>query len=446
MESRQDGIPGTTRSRRGFAESGSFGKSTRRSRSRTGTPARRENPTLAAADKIFGDWVSSQASASTAGGGGTSASTTTPQRKSSSGVGSSSNPDDPSSAAARQTNVPTEMILRGYKSAAQQYAAINHYEQLAGRICEDYPREPPPEQRRYKSELRDPAIARSRGRGSRPLTPDERARVNRADGGEHWVKITFESVEAADAASFASPQRVLGYLVFAEPYKGMAPARDEAVPDVEALATAVGDHARSRSAAATDAPGTPRGGGRTDRTSRAASSFPAAALATPSLRMGRLGDLSASPPESRTSSQTLDTGTLTASSATVLEPTTATTTPGRAAGSGIDLGPRTPRNKNGDLANDEDSIFCRRIPTARKAQLLPADQALLPQPSYAQRMLNNLPFLKWFSGSMIGNEVPRTDAGDFDYNRASLYWKFIYWLDSWFSLFGGEIVTADKDD
>ncbi|KAG7128684.1 Nucleoporin NUP53 like protein [Verticillium longisporum] len=56
----QDGLPGV-RSRRGVAETGSFGRSTRRSRSRTGTPARRENPTLAAADKLFGSWKSSSA-------------------------------------------------------------------------------------------------------------------------------------------------------------------------------------------------------------------------------------------------------------------------------------------------------------------------------------------------------------------------------------------------
>jgi hypothetical protein len=95
---------------------------------------------------------------------------------------------------------------------------------------------------------------------------------------------------------------------------------------------------------------------------------------------------------------------------------------------------------------DEDSVFCRRIPTARRARLLPADQALLPQPTWTQRNLNRVPFLKWFSGSMIGNEVPRTDAGEFDWNRASLYWKIIWVLDAYCRLFGGEIVSADKDD
>ncbi len=100
--------------------------------------------------------------------------------------------------------------------------------------------------------------------------------------------------------------------------------------------------------------------------------------------------------------------------------------------------------KQGAEAGDE---YCKSIHTVRKAKLLPADQALLPQPSYTQRVVNQVPFLKWFSGSMIGNEVPRTvNTGEFDWDRASLYWKFIYWLDATFGLFRGEIMSADKDD
>jgi hypothetical protein len=47
---------------------------------------------------------------------------------------------------------------------------------------------------------------------------------------------------------------------------------------------------------------------------------------------------------------------------------------------------------------------------------------------------------------MIGNEVPRKEDGEFDHARASLYWKFIWWLDATFGLFRGEIMSADKDD
>jgi hypothetical protein len=422
-QNRQDGLPGSTRARRSVAETGSFGKSTRRSRSRTGTPARRENPTLAAADKIFGDWISNQASAPTS-----TATTPQPQRKSS---GLSTQPallaDDAAVGSSGTPRLvksePTEVILRGYRSSMQQYAAINHYEQLAGRICEDYSREPPMEQRRYKSELRDTAFTRRK-----PLTSEERAKVNRADGGEHWVKVTFESADAADAALFASPQRILGYMVYAEIYHGMSPTKDEAVPDMDSLVPVEDHHSRSRSVPATGA-ATPKFG---DISKGSASTLRG---------FGRLSDLS--PPTSHTSSQTIGTGTLStsgASSATVAIGTLNASAPLPGA-SDTDL-----RSSTGVSIPDEDSIFCRRIPTARKVKLISADQALLPQPSYTQRVLNKVPFLKWFSGSMIGNEVPRTDLGDFDWNRASLYWKVIWWLDSTFGLFGGEIVSADKDD
>jgi hypothetical protein len=95
----------------------------------------------------------------------------------------------------------------------------------------------------------------------------------------------------------------------------------------------------------------------------------------------------------------------------------------------------------------ENDIFCSRIPTARKANLLPAEQALLPQQSIMQRTLNAIPLVRWFGGSMIGNEVPRNEAGDFDWNRASLYWKLVWWLDATFGLFKGDVCSSiDKED
>ncbi|OLN96669.1 Nucleoporin NUP53 [Colletotrichum chlorophyti] len=420
----QDGLPGA-RTRRGVAETGSFGKSTRRSRSRTGTPARRENPTVAAADKLFGDWVSAQAAnnnlaantntASTVAGTATSSNpAVVPQRKTSGLsqpplLASAAADDTPAAAGPRVARrEPTEVILRGYRSPSQQYAAIAHYEQLAGRICEDYSREPPLDQRRYKSELRDPAFTRSR-----TLTAEERAKVNRADGGEHWVKVTFDSADAADAAIYSSPQRVLGYLVYAELYHGYPPSRDEPIPDVDSLVPSLDEQNRSQSV-----PAGSFGKHRTPRNHRTASKSASNPFAS---NTHLLSDLS--PPNSLTSSNTLETATIsnaTTSSATVTEAQ--------------------------PLLRTEDSIFCRRIPTARRAKLLPAEQALLPQQSYTQRVVNAVPFLKWFSGSMIGNEVPRTDNGDFDWNRASLYWKIIWWLDMNFGLFGGEILSADKDD
>ncbi|KAF4450675.1 Nucleoporin NUP53 [Fusarium austroafricanum] len=388
----QDAPQGSTRSRRSIAESGSFGKSTRRSRSRTGTPARsRENPTLAAADKLFGDWVTNQAAA---------APTQTVQRKSSGMM------QEEAPIPRAVTSHPVELILRGYRSSTQQYAAISHYESLAGTILEDYPREPPASQRRYKSELRDPAFTRRRN-----LTADERALVNRADGGEHWVKVTFESREAAEAATFASPQRILGHLVYAEPYRNVPPAKDEACPDIEITP----DHSRSQSMPA------------------AVSTNGRKSFSGPTSFNSRLLDLS--PPRSQTSSFTMDTGTISnshASTATITEP--------------FPLPQATTSSIEPMQIRDEDSVFCRRIPTARRATILPAEQALLPQQTMMQRVINAIPFVKWFGGSMIGNEVPRTETGEFDWSKASLYWKLIWWLDATFGLFSGDVLNADKDD
>lgn len=399
-----------------MAETGSFGKSTRRSRSRTGTPARgtKENPTLAAADKVFGEWLSQQKNENSSGG----ASTT----RKPAGV------SQEDSAAPKRTiqSTPVELILRGYRSSSQQYAAISHFEDLAGLVLEDYPRDPPTTQRRYKSDLRDPAYTRRRH-----LTADERALVNRADGGEHWVKVTFETAEAANAAMYASPQRILGHLVYAEPYRGVPLARDEACPDTgdlfaDGAAPGVAGLSRSQSVPANVGEAGPRrmggsGGG------------------LPQSFSSRLLDLSTAP-ESHRTSDTLDTATLSpsrGSTITAIDPFSASTSfPGAAsttAAEPIEIPP-------------EDSIFCRRIPTARRARLLPAEQALLPQQSVMQRFVGAVPFINWFGGSMIGNEVPRTETGEFDWNRASLYWKLIWWLDATFGLFRGDVYSIDKDE
>ncbi|EGX91077.1 hypothetical protein CCM_05234 [Cordyceps militaris CM01] len=411
-----EGGPATgTRARRTVAETGSFGKSTRRSRSRTGTPARKENPTLAAADKVFGDWLSKQNNNSGSGSNTT--------RKPAAGVNSQ---EDPAPQRAVQST-PVELTLRGYRSAAQQYAAISHYEELAGSVLEDYPRDPPTTQRRYKSDLRDPAYTRRRC-----LTPDQRALVNRADGGEHWVKVTFESADAANAAIYASPQRILGHLVYAEPYRGVPLARDEACPDTGDLFSDIlapgggGGLARSYSVPA--------------HVGETGSRRAAGGGGLPQSFSSRLLDLSTAP-ESRQTSDTLDTATLSpsrASSATAIDPFSASTAaPGvtstTTAAEPIEIPP-------------EDSVFCRRIPTARRARLLPAEQALLPQQSVMQRFVGAVPFINWFGGSMIGNEVPRMETGEFDWNRASLYWKFIWWLDATFGLFRGDVYSIDKDE
>ncbi|KAG6064882.1 hypothetical protein E4U32_007955 [Claviceps aff. humidiphila group G2b] len=396
-----EGHTGSMRTRRSMAESGSFGKSTKRSRSRTITaPSRtREAPTYTVADKIFGEWVSSQPSKAPPA--------VAHSRKSGGSMHDKAVAREKAAARRLIPLTPVEIILRGYRSPSQQYASIARYEELAGAILEDYPRNPPLGQRRYKSELRDTAITRTR-----QLNAEQRGRVNHAAGGVHWVKVTFESAEAAEAAISASPQRVLGCLVHAELYRGYPPTKDEACPDLESLLNVVDEPPKS-------IPVTRPARGPSDHRKGASGS------GMPTLLRSRLVDLSP-PNSSRTTSQTLDSATLTTTSSSSA---TMTATP-----------------ELGDPADVEDSDYCRRIPSARRVRLLPAEEALLPQQSAASRFFNSIPLINWFSGSMIGNEVPRTETGEFDWGRASLYWKFIWWLDATFDLFRGDVYSVDKDD
>ena len=94
----------------------------------------------------------------------------------------------------------------------------------------------------------------------------------------------------------------------------------------------------------------------------------------------------------------------------------------------------------------EDSVYCRRIPTAKKLQLLPASDALLPQQSAWQKFLTSIPIIGWITGDIIGSAVPRKEDGEFDWAMASFYWKLMWWLDFWLRVFGGDIAGNGKDE
>jgi hypothetical protein len=409
-ENSNDGNPvAAARPRRAVAETGSFGKSTRRSRSRTGTPAaKREDPTLAAADAIFSQFFAQKAAEKPE----------SPQRKQS--ISSISQPNLSAAPLAQiDGNVgtssryakkeppkePTEVILRGFKST-HQYAAIREYERIGGRICEDYPRDAPIEQRRFKSDLRDPASMRRR-----PLTAEEKAKAYKFAGGEHWIKVTFESAEAAEVAVEASPQTILGHIVSAELYRGVPPTADRANPvdgkQTQSLGAASGLGARPGPSSST----LPR------------------SFTTPSMREIGRGTNSLSPPDStNSSSHTLDTATLsytsgTASSATV---------------TGF-------RSSESTVPAQGSPAFCSKyIPTAKRMKLLPAEQALLPQQSFSKRVMSKIPLISWLSADIIGSAVPRTEQGEFDWVKASLYWKLVWWVDSMTGWF--DVCNNDKED
>ena len=240
------------------------------------------------------------------------------------------------SSASTSQREPTEVLLRGFKPG-QQYAAIDAFERIGGaRICEDYARDPPNGQR-FKSGPNFPP---------RPLTTEEKMKVNRYAGGEDWIKVTFESSQAADRAVYAPPQLINGNMVRAELYRGPPnPSPPVALPSAASGTTAT------------------------------TSGF---STSTASRRSG-LGQ-----------------------SSTLI----------------------------GDADAPADG-YCTRIPTARRAVLLPAEQALLPRQTFSQKWI--LPYFgNW--GDIIGDETPRLEDGTFDYAGANLWWKVWYWLDYLFRL------------
>jgi len=371
--------PLAPRARRVIAETGSFGKSTRRSRSKSGTPAvKREDPTLAAADKIFPAYLAQQEAIRAQNPirkPKLPSSISQPNLSTSNALVSTDGSDETLQRYVHKE--PTEVVLRGF-GQYHQYAALSQFERVAGRICEDYSRDPPIEQRKYKGNQRDPAVLRNK-----PLTVEERAKSLRFAGGKHWIKVTFESVEAAEVAVECSPQTILGHLVWAEIYRGVPPVNDIALP--------------------------------------AAGATPRAEKIRPSSSVSRSqtapGGFSLSPPASMSSTQTLDTGTISqvTSSSTTL---------------------------TGPQAGDA-NLYCRAIPTARRIKLLPADQALLPQQSYGQRLLSSIPILGWLSSDIIGSQIPKTEQGEFDWAQASLYWRLMWWVDN---LTGWLDLAAEKEE
>jgi hypothetical protein len=290
----------------------------------------------------------------------------------------------PSQQAGSTAGVATEVILYGF-AEAYQYAAIEFFERVShGIIYEDYDRTAP--NPRYDQSLSRSAIARAH-----KIPQEALKKVNKFHGGAHWIKVTFDSAEAADKACFASPHKINGYLVYAERYRGTGPSADVAIPA-------------------------------TDEAMRG---------------------LSLSPSQNSTSSTMLSSGngessTSTASSATATQPASQSVT-------SPSSNTLTSTATTSALASPGKTPLLRG---AKRVVLLPAEKAVLPATSRWQRTFGAWPLLGFFFGSssndMIGDQVPLKDDGEFDWEKASLYWKFWALLD--FYIFFANFLGLKGDD
>lgn len=114
---------------------------------------------------------------------------------------------------------PTQVILHGYTQNDRD-KAVAAYESISkGMICEDYHCDP--------KRCRYPSVANPTRK--RPLTVQERL-FSRYQGGKCWVRVTFDTKEAAQRVVLQSPHRIGKHLVFAHIYDGLGPKEDIPIP------------------------------------------------------------------------------------------------------------------------------------------------------------------------------------------------------------------------
>lgn len=294
--------------------------------------------------------------------------------------------------------VPTEVMLYGY-SASTLWAAIDFYERVSGgMVCEDYPREPDVSQRRYPN-----TFSSSGPVHSRPLTPAEKKHVCKYAGGEHWIKVTFDSAEAAERAIAESGHRIQGHTVYAQEYRGVGPDADVAIPyNAE-------DRATQRPAQTVG----PASGQRSNVASRNAATLPRSFTSSATPQASQIDIASSSPS--------------TASSATATGPSNgqlrsrhpSQAEVNRSSTTSLQNGQATPRPQG-----------FTHFPDIPRTVLRPASEAFLPQPTRMERLYQNMVNAGLFPGDFIGNGAPRLDNGDFDWATASIYWRVCYWIDT----------------
>lgn len=363
--------------RRPPEETGPFGKRRNarydhaRSRTRTGTPAKKENPNVAEFGRLFAMQQEEEKTRSN----------TLPKST------SSSNLDN----ARKQTEkVATECILYGYKNKDAEWKVIDKYERVSrGVICEDYPRTDPNALNGQSQLLSGGDVVIHAD-----LSADANRKSKRYAGGFHWIKVTFDSTVAADSACFYSPQEIDGHLVFCELYHGQGPAED--VPILAESSAA--EQYRSKAT-------------RTLTTSRSTTFLQTKEKERSTLpRSFALNNLSSVTDVEENAS--FD-STPTASSATA---------------TGVDQ-TSTVQQRNVPQEPKPESDFMTHIPTVRRAKLRPISEALPPQPTVTERVLRSIPILSWFTGDIVGDGPQLKEDGTFDYDKSNAYWRFWFMID-----------------
>lgn len=299
---------------------------------------------------------------------------------------------------------PKEVILYGYGSDAQ-WAAVSYYEKVSrGLIYEEYDREP------YNPKL-GYSFTSQRASHYRSLSKAALRKVNEFVGGEHWIKVTFDSAEAAERACHYSPKSIQGWVVYAEMYRGTGPVGGDRPIRAEAGGLS---QAASPNTLSSGTLGPHVGGSQVSTTALSSVTATGSAEAYSTtldpepFRTGAFPIQEIDPFTSNSHSRTVERSSSSGA-------TTATATA---------LNPRSSR-----------ATLRLKGANVKPAVFLPQEKAFLPAKPRWQQTFGSLPIIGWVIGSgqgIIGDHVPRKEDGSFDASSASFYWRAWYMVDSCF--------------
>jgi hypothetical protein len=406
-------------------EKGPFGKARKRGTSRAKTPTQNSALDIAQRDNdkriddIFGSFKTESNQRSTRAASGSVAalppSASAPNLIDAGALSVSFQASASTNVSAKE---PKEVILYGY-STDVQWAAISHFEKVSGGlIYEEYDREP------WNPKLGLSFNPSSTMRASSIRTLDKSAlrKVNQYVGGNNWIKVTFDSAEAAERACHYSPHNIQGYTVFAEPYRGTGPTGGD-----RAIRAIVGGALSQTASPNTLSSGTL--GGR-DSSTTASSATATAPVLAPFAR-------STTEPLFRASGAFPDDNTALVptpqSQPQSISQTSSTTTTTTTA-----LGPRSAR-----------ATLRLKGANVKPAVFLPQEKAFLPSQNRWQQTVGSLPIIGWVIGSgqgIIGDQVPRKEDGSFDLDKASVYWRTWYAVDACFGTDFCGVREAEYDE
>ncbi|CBX93024.1 hypothetical protein LEMA_P039250.1 [Plenodomus lingam JN3] len=340
------------------------------------------------------------------------------------------------SASAAHSREPKEVILYGYGPDAQ-WAAIAHYEKVSnGIIYEEYDREP------YNNKF-GYAFASQRASHYRALSKSALRKINEFVGGDHWIKVTFDSAEAAEMACHYSPKSIQGWLVYAEMYRGTPPT----IGDVALRAEAGG--ASQTASPNTVSSGTLMSGTTSTSQSSTTASSATATAAAPASHAAGLSRSITEPAFMRRSGAfpindydtPLDQAHIPSSQSQLFNNNNSNTTTNQIP---------TPQPPSITTAtNPRPNRATLRLRNAKPAPFLPPEKAFLPAKPRWQQTFGSWPVLGWIIGSghgLIGDQVPRKEDGSFDLAGASLYWRLWYMVDGCLGSDFCGVRDAEYDD